>query len=189
MSFEFPEPKTEEEAQRTKAFLERGAEVGVKDVQQFRADGGGRSTLATPATLKIGGSIDQILRAATGGDRKVLLTIDVGELRAAEPVGAAVFVAKPDASARTPTDDPSFAGMLGFFFHSADHVGPSDSGDADQLRFELDVTELLKKTQRPSDSLTVTVVALPIGKTQAATAGVTLRSLVARVVRSRVKRA
>lgn len=188
MTLEFPEPKTEEEAQRIKRFLEAGGDASVKDVQTFAADGTGRVTLAQPVTLKFGATGEQVLRVATGADRRATIALELSEVKSSDEFFAAVFLNKPDASARTGLDDPAFVGTVSFFVHSADHPGPSDKDNADPLKYELDITETLKRIQRPGDAITLSVVLLPQGKAPSATAGIAIRRLTLRVVESVVKR-
>lgn len=189
MSIEFPEPKTEDDAQRIKRFLEAGGEVVLKEIDSFRADGTAAATLGQPGTLRIGASAAQVLRSlGAGANRRAILTVDVGDLKPAEQFSVAVFLNNPEVSARTSPQDPTFAGTFGFFFHSAEHVGPSDRIDADTLQYQLDVTDLVKRVPRPGDPLTAHLVLLPGPKPPATTAGITVRSLSVKVLESTVKR-
>jgi hypothetical protein len=188
MSIEFPEPKTEDEAQRIKRFLEGGAQVAVTEVQAFTADGSSRATLADPGTFKVSTSGEQVLRLVGAGDRRATIVVDFSDIKTPDQVWAALFLNKPDASARTPLDDPALIATLGFFIHSQDHMGPSEK-DADALRYEFDITPALKRLQRPSDGLTISVVLLPLAKAPSTSVGVAIRRVSVRVVESSVKRA
>jgi len=85
MTIEFPEPKSEDEAQRIKHFLEAGGEVGLKEVDSFRADGTAAATLGQPGTLRFGASAAQVLRSlGAGANRRAVLTVDVGDLKPAD---------------------------------------------------------------------------------------------------------
>jgi len=189
MTIEFPEPKSEDEAQRIKHFLEAGGEVALKEVDSFRADGTAAATLGQPGTLRFGASAAQVLRSlGAGANRRAVLTVDVGDLKPSDQFSAAVFLNNPEASARISSQDPTFAGTFGFFFHSAEHVGPSDRVDADTLQYQLDVTELVKRLPRQGDPLTGHVVLVPGPKPPAASTGITVRNLSVRVLESTVKR-
>jgi hypothetical protein len=189
MSIEFPEPKTEDEAQRIKRFLEAGGEMAVKEIESFRADGSAAATLGQPGALKFGASAAQVMRSVGAlGNRRAILTIDVSDLKPADQFSAAVFLNNPEASLRTSSQDPAFAGTFGFFFHSSEHVGPSDRVDADTLQYQLDITDSMQRVPRSGDPLTVHLVLLPGPKAPAAAAGVTIRSVAIKVLESTVKR-
>jgi hypothetical protein len=189
MTVEFPEPKTEDEAQRLKRFLEGGGQVAITVVQAFDADGAARATIGQSATLKFPATAESVLKVlAGGGERRVTITLDLSEVKASDQFIAAVFINRPDASVRTSLDEPGFAGTVGFFVHSQDHVGPSDKGDAEALRYELDVTTVLKRLQRPADNLTATVVLFPHEKVSSASVGLAVRRISLKVLESTVKR-
>src|ERR1700681_4081125 len=165
MSVQFPEPKTEDEAQRIRRFLQVGGEVAIKLVETFKAEGSLRLTLAQPGTLKFSTTGDRVVSLANASaDRRIKLTLDITEIMEPGQFSAAVFINKHDASAQTTLDDPGFAGALGFFVHSADQMGPTGGTITEALRYELDITTMLKRLQRPSETLTTTVALLPINK-------------------------
>lgn len=75
-----------------------------------------------------------------------------------------VFVNKPDADGRTPTDDPHFAGSFAFFgTHGQDH-----GRHAPKTEFLVNVTDTLRRLRAigamgGNDPLSVQLVAVPIG--------------------------
>lgn len=183
MSVEFPEPKTEDEAQRIKRFLEAGGQVEIRVVQAFKADGAIRATVGQPGTVKFPAKVENVLGAAASPTRRITISIEFSEIKASDLFTAAVFMNNPGASVRTTSDDPGFAGEVGFFIHT-DHGG----SPAEALVYELDITAVVKRLQRPADTITATVVLRPLSKLATAATGLAIPNASVRVLDSIVKR-
>jgi hypothetical protein len=184
MSVEFPEPKTEDEAQRIKRFLEAGGQVELSVIQAFKADGIMRATVGKPGTVTFPAKVESVLAAAaTSMTRRITITLEFSEVKASDLFTAAVFMNNPGASLRTTSEDPGFAGEVGFFIHT-DHPG-SPLG---ALVYELDITAVVKRLQRPADAITATVVLHPLSKLATAASGLAIPNASVRVLDSIVKR-
>ena len=87
------------------------------------------------------------------------------------------------ASAQTPSDEPSYAGALGFFRHDPTH----QPGSADVVgRYEFDITQTVRKLAPTGAALTISVVLAPL--TKAGAPSIRVRSAKLIVVESLVRR-
>ena len=96
---------------------------------------------------------------------RLLLSIDYAHLPAENDFLVRVFINRPDADVRTPTDDVHFAGSFAFFGTEVgdhgEHHGKTD--------FLVNVTDGLQKLRRngmlrAGEPLTVQLVAVPVGE-------------------------
>lgn len=183
MSNRFSEPMTEEEAQRQQRVLKDGAQTDVKRLDGFEGGATG-ATLDQPGTLKFNTSVDALLRGTrSGAGRRALLRLEFADVQAPGQFFGAIFINKPDANLKTPSDDPSFVGTFSFFPHDRDHP-TTTAGDVP--RHEFDVTRFLEKLPQPASPITVTLVLSPFGKDL--TAGIRVRAGSLTVVESIVRR-
>jgi hypothetical protein len=188
MSSTTPEPKSEDDAQRIKRFLQGGGQLEINVVETVKSRAGAQSTFERPGTVTFPATIDHVVSAiGTGLSRRATILLEFAGVAASDQFSAAVFINKLDASLQTSFEDPAFAGAVGFFVHSPD-PGGSMAGMADTLVYELDVTNLFKRIQRASSALTATVVLHPPGKLSSTSNTLALQSATLKILDSTVKR-
>ena len=184
MSSRFSEPKTEEEAQRLRRFLRDGAETVVKVIETISSIADATATIKDPALLKFNSSLEALAAALkVNADRRVTISFEIADMQAPNEIYAPIFINKPDASAQTPSDEPSYAGALGFFRHDPTHQPSS----ADVVgRYEFDITQTVRKLAPTGAALTISVVLAPL--TKAGAPSIRVRSAKLIVVESLVRR-
>jgi hypothetical protein len=162
MAQEFGEPRTEEEAQELKRFLEEGAEVSLETVQRVEAaptelESTHITGVRFPRAEDITG---QVSPEETG-------TVAVLTLQFAHPVSVpafsiGVFLNTTDADATTPFGVPGFVGIIAFFCHAEERQGELLCVDHGQepISYRLPLTAVLERTG-PPDDVTVALVPIP----------------------------
>src|SRR5438552_13755846 len=152
MSSNTPEPKTEDDAQAIKRFLQAGAHVEIKVVEAVKAQAGAQATMERPGSVTLPTTIDHLVAAADASpSRRLTIEFEFTGVTATEPFSAAVFVNKVDASVQTSHEDPAFAGAVGFFMHSHEQGGPMVMPDS--LLYEFDITTLVKRIPKTATSV------------------------------------
>ena len=125
--------------------------------------------LARPFVARTRESAAELDALITGGQQRERIFAKVDFTRAPQvnDFFVRVFVAMPEASARTPTDDPHYAGSFAFF---GTHDGEHRHGHAPKLEFLVDVTGTLQRLKRqerlrPNEPITLTLQAVPVAGT------------------------
>jgi hypothetical protein len=161
MSNRFSEPKTEEEAQRQQKVLREGAQTDVKRLDGFEG-GAAAATLDQPGTMKFNTTVEALVREIrAGAGRRALLRLEFAEVQGPGQFFGTIHMNRPDASIKTPPDDPSLVGTFSFFPHDRDHP-TTNAGDIP--RHEFDITRFLEKLPLPASPITVTLVLAPLVK-------------------------
>jgi hypothetical protein len=188
MSNATPEPKTEDDAQRIKRFLEAGAHDEIREVESVKAQSGSQLTLERPGTVSFPATVQHIVDAmSSSADRRAAIQLEFAGLTGSNGLSAAVFINKVDASLRTSVEDPAFAGLIGFFVPAHDMTGTM-TGMTDTVIYELDITTAFKRIPKVSNPVTVTVVLLVSSKASPPSGGLAIQGATLRVVDSVVKR-
>ena len=123
-------------------FLEEGAPANIKPLRTFQ--------LAETLQVPVGGTLSRVLRvrepaitATTSEDTRVLIRVAGVKQPPTGDFFVRVFINKPEASVRTPTTDPHYAGSFAFFADHSSH-GHGD-GDAS---FLIDATKTIERLQQ-----------------------------------------
>jgi hypothetical protein len=185
----FAEPKTNDEAERLKKFLESGAAVSIEELKAFGARGGIEASLDKPGTLVFETSADELVKLNDeGSDRRTLFEFDLAGIDRQHEYVVAVFLNNEhatDLDAKT----PGFAGTIGFFCEVEGPEGvvicPIDQRNP--LHYQLDVTDTLKTTGETSDLLRATLLLVPDPERKPEVGALQVDKAAVRVVQSVVK--
>jgi hypothetical protein len=116
------EPRTEEEAQDLKRFLERGATTSLEVLRTFEPLG-----LPTSLTEAVSVPFDLTVQAALAelktDEDQFLLNIEITGVSSTEDPPVLVFVNHPTAEPSTALTDPRFVAALAFFCHFEERDG------------------------------------------------------------------
>ena len=170
MATPFTEPKTDEESQRLKAFLEKGARVSLETIETFQLTEPVVARLREPGTLKFDVSGER-LQGLAGDDpsKRVTVTLDIGAVQNPQDVLVRVFVGNPDASEDIDPEDPSSRGGFSFF---CELEGQDPSMlcpiEGSPLRVYGEISSALRDLRDPAESLIVSLVLVPLTETQEA---------------------
>jgi hypothetical protein len=160
----FSEPKTEDEAQRLKRFLDAGAETTVEVVQTFDSKGDVGAGLGKAGTLAFEASGDEMRKVVAGGsDRRSLLNFQIDGIDRTHDYLAAFYLNREDATAETDPQSPGFAGAVGFF---CEVEGPEGLiicpiNPEQPLIYQLDITDALARLEQGGEPLRATLVLVP----------------------------
>jgi hypothetical protein len=159
----FAEPRTDDEAQRLKKFLDAGAAVSIEEVKAFEAQGGIEASLGKPGTLIFETTADELVKLnAEAADRRTLFEFDLGGIDREHQYVVAIFLNNENAT-DLDAKVPGFAGTIGFFCQVEGPEGivicPIDRNN--RLHYELDVTDTMKTTGETSDKLRGTLLLVP----------------------------
>ena len=185
----FPEPTTEDEAQRLKKFLEAGAAVSIEELKAFGARERIEATLDKPGTLVFETTADELGKLNDeGADRRTLFEFELAGIDREHQYAVAIFLNNEratDLDAKT----PGFAGTVGFFCQVEGPEGvvicPIDQSNP--LRYTLDVTDALKTTEQRSDMLRATLLLVPDPERRPEVGALQVAKADVRVVQSVVK--
>ena len=168
MATPFAEPKTDAEAQRLKAFLEKGARVSLETLETFPNVEPVTARMKEPGTLKFDISGER-LQGLAGDDpsKRVTVSIDVAAVQNPEDFFVRVFIGNPDASEDLDPEDPSSHGGFAFFCEvEGQRPGMLCPIEGNPLRNVFEVSSALKELREPGESLTVSLVLVPISESQ-----------------------
>jgi hypothetical protein len=106
--------QNEEEAQRKRQFLERGAPVRVEPVQRYEPV---RPRMVVPRalTVELPGTEELASELAQDDNHEAMISLEFAHLGEATDFSVLVFVNTPRAGADTPTTAPGFVGAVAFF--------------------------------------------------------------------------
>jgi tyrosinase len=150
--------------ERMQDIVKKGANVSLEIKQRFSLQRGLDVTVQRPAAAMIPVKTQDFAQVFTSnlGDRALLI---VGRLAqpARSDVFLRVFIDKSDADAKTPRDDPHYAGSFYFFVHG----GNMSTMNSEEMRNDLivDITPTLRRLHSSAlDSITISLVAVPAGE-------------------------
>jgi hypothetical protein len=170
MATPFAEPKTDAEAQRLKAFLEKGARVSLETLETFELTEPVIARLREPGTLKFDVTGER-LQGLAGDDpsKRVTVTLDVGAVLNPQDFFVRVFIGNPEASEDIDPEDPSSRGGFSFFCEvEAQEPGMLCPIKGNPLRIVSEVSSALRELREPGESLIVSLVLVPLIDTQEA---------------------
>jgi hypothetical protein len=114
----------EDEAQRTRSFLEDGARVRV-DTLRESPPVTPRVMLPSPLLVEVPGTAEVASELEADEAAEALVVLEFGHGDTAPDVGVKVFVNSRDAGPATPPSAPGFVGIVNFFHDHDGHHEPT----------------------------------------------------------------
>lgn len=169
------------EFERLLARIRAGADLRYVIRSRERLAAGATLDVARPVSLRSRRTVASFARLLESGPaaERIFLSVDHARNPAALDFAVRVFVNRPDADARTPTDDPHYAGSYSFFGRPAPGAPPPEPGHHEHRpHFLVDLTHALQRLRArqalaENDAITVRLVPTPYAD-QFAAPGTTL---------------
>jgi hypothetical protein len=114
----------EDEAQRTRRFLEDGARVRVDTVRESRPVTP-RVVVPSPLLVEVPDTAEVAGELEADEEAEALVVLEFGHQQEVPDVGLQVFVNARDAGPATPPSAPGFVGTVNFFHDHDDHHEPT----------------------------------------------------------------
>jgi len=155
--------RTRNEYERMQEIVKKGANVTLQVKQRFPLQRGLDVSVQKPASAVISVNTQDFSQvfSSSAADRALLIVKQLTQPPRSD-VFLRVFVDKPDADAKTPREDPHYAGSFYFFVHGGDTAGMNMEAVRNDLI--VDITPALKQLGSMNgnlNSITVSLVAVP----------------------------
>ena len=156
--------RVKSEFARMQEIVKKGANISLQIKQRFTLKESVEISVQKPSSATITVNTQDFTRIFTSNaaERALLIVRQLAQ-PARSDVFLRVFINKPDADAKTPREDPHYAGSFYFFVHGGDVAGM----EAMRNDWIVDITPTLKKlgpTGGDLNTITINLVAVPAGE-------------------------